>query len=140
MLRGRQINMPTFLTGVKLPGLRIGIMLTFLACMVTALIAWSITSSASTPSSETLTDVSGPKTYTAGPFNFANGTPVPQLDGGPRCSGANNFARVRERTSGIISTAAAWTTVDLGYRAAISKVKRPRRVSLGARHVGQRFA
>ncbi len=47
---------------------------------------------ASTPSSETLTDVSGPLTYTAGPFNFSNATPVAEVDTGPRCSGAANSA------------------------------------------------
>ena len=42
---------------------------------------------ASTPSSGTLTDVSGPLTYTAGPFNQPNQSPVGagQLDVGPRC-------------------------------------------------------
>jgi hypothetical protein len=43
---------------------------------------------ASTPSSGTLTDTSGPQTYTAGPFNVANPTPVIQVDSGPECHAA----------------------------------------------------
>ena len=46
--------------------------------------------SAATPPSGTLTDVSGPVTYTAGPFNTANATPIPQVDTGPRCNGTTN--------------------------------------------------
>lgn len=42
---------------------------------------------ASTPSSGTLTDISGPQTYTAGPFNVPNPTPVIEVDSGPECSG-----------------------------------------------------
>jgi len=42
--------------------------------------------SAATPSSGTLSDVSGPLNYTAGPFNVANATPVPEVDAGPRCN------------------------------------------------------
>jgi hypothetical protein len=53
---------------------------------------------ASTPSSGTLTDVSGPLTYSSGPFNQPNVSPVGagQLDVGPRCDGnlfpCDNFA------------------------------------------------
>ncbi|HEV7699528.1 MAG TPA: carboxypeptidase regulatory-like domain-containing protein [Pyrinomonadaceae bacterium] len=51
---------------------------------------------ASSPSSGTLTDVSGPVTYAAGPFNVANASPVPQVDVGPRCDAltfpCDNFA------------------------------------------------
>jgi hypothetical protein len=47
----------------------------------------AVFSFASTPSSGTLTDVSGPLTYTAGPFNAANPTPVIQVDSGPECGG-----------------------------------------------------
>src|SRR5438128_1090045 len=43
---------------------------------------------ASTPSSGTLTDVSGPVTYTAGPFFVANPTPVIFVDQGPECFGS----------------------------------------------------
>jgi PKD repeat protein len=50
--------------------------------------AWlGIVSFASTPSSGTLTDLSGPQNYTAGPFFQANQSPLGlgQLDTGPRC-------------------------------------------------------
>jgi hypothetical protein len=40
---------------------------------------------AATPSTGTLTDSSGPISYTAGPFFVANATPLPQLDAGPEC-------------------------------------------------------
>src|SRR5438445_6827082 len=40
---------------------------------------------AATPSSGTLTDASGPVSYTAGPFTGANPTPVPEIDRGPEC-------------------------------------------------------
>jgi hypothetical protein len=49
-----------------------------------------LTLEASTPSSGTLTDVSGPLNYTAGPFNVANATPIPQVDNGPRCNANTN--------------------------------------------------
>ncbi|MGI9089161.1 MAG: hypothetical protein ACR2HH_15715 [Chthoniobacterales bacterium] len=52
---------------------------------------------ASTPSSGTLTDLSGPLNYSAGPFNQPNQSPLGagQLDTGPRCNGqfpCDNFA------------------------------------------------
>src|SRR5438270_693823 len=47
----------------------------------------AVFSFASTPSSGTLTDVSAPLTYTAGPFNAANPTPIIQVDSGPECGG-----------------------------------------------------
>src|SRR6266566_6554995 len=51
---------------------------------------------ASTPSSGTLTDMSGPLNYTAGPFFVANPTPVIFVDQGPECFGSaqpcDNFA------------------------------------------------
>jgi len=40
---------------------------------------------ASTPPSGTLTDTSGPVTYTAGPFPTDNPSPIPEVDSGPRC-------------------------------------------------------
>ncbi len=48
---------------------------------------------AATPSSGTLTDVSGPLTYSAGPFNVANPTPVIQVDSGPECHFPNGTAQ-----------------------------------------------
>jgi Fibronectin type III domain len=56
-----------------------------LLCAVGATLA--VFSFASTPSSGTVTDVSGPLTYTAGPFNAANPTPVIEVDSGPECGG-----------------------------------------------------
>src|SRR5438105_14218426 len=58
----------------------------FAGCLGLALIVDAIRSSASNPSSGTLTDASGPQTYTAGPFNAANPTPVIQVDRGPECN------------------------------------------------------
>jgi hypothetical protein len=55
----------------------------FVLCSVGAWIG--MLSFASTPSSGTLTDTSGPQVYTAGPFNVSNQTPVIQLDSGPEC-------------------------------------------------------
>ena len=43
---------------------------------------------ASTPSSGTLTDASGPVSYTAGPFFVANPTPIIEVDSGPECGGS----------------------------------------------------
>src|SRR5947207_12438475 len=52
-------------------------------CSAGALLA--VLSLASTPSSGTLTDTSGPVSYTAGPFFVANPTPVILVDSGPEC-------------------------------------------------------
>src|SRR5689334_18885653 len=51
----------------------------------------AVLSVASTPSSGTLTDSSGPQTYTAGPFFQTNQSPLGlgQLDTGPRCDAAD---------------------------------------------------
>src|SRR5437667_2423808 len=52
--------------------------------------AWlALLSFASTPSSGTLTNTSGPVSYDAGPFFVANPTPVIELDSGPECSGSS---------------------------------------------------
>src|SRR5213082_3928601 len=56
----------------------------FILCSVGAWLA--MFSFASNPSSGTLTDASGPQTYTAGPFNAANPTPVIEVDRGPECN------------------------------------------------------
>jgi hypothetical protein len=45
-------------------------------------------SMASTPTNGTLTESSGPLTYTAGPFNISNPTPVIEVDSGPECGSA----------------------------------------------------
>jgi len=60
----------------------------FAAFLLCSAGAWlTILSFASTPSSGTLTDVSGPLTYTAGPFFQTNQSPLGlgQVDTGPRC-------------------------------------------------------
>ena len=56
--------------------------------MLCALGAWLATLSfASSPTSGTLTDTSGSVNYTAGPFNVANPTPLPEgVDAGPECN------------------------------------------------------
>lgn len=41
---------------------------------------------AATPASGTLTATSGPVSYSAGPFDLANPTPVPLVDAGPECN------------------------------------------------------
>lgn len=56
-------------------------LLVALACLLSVPCA-----QAATPASGTLTDSSGPQSYTAGPFPVANPTPVPQLDVGPECN------------------------------------------------------
>ena len=55
----------------------------FALCSAGVMLA--LLSFASTPSGGTLTDTSGPKSYTAGPFFVANATPVPEVDSGPEC-------------------------------------------------------
>src|SRR5437899_8519946 len=58
----------------------------FCLCSVGAMLA--MFSFASTPPSGTLTDSSGPQTYTAGPFFVANPTPIIFVDQGPECFGS----------------------------------------------------
>ena len=66
------------------------ILLTLLGCLTVAVIVATRGSFAATPASGTLTDVSGPVSYSAGPFNTANASPIPQVDTGPRCNGTTN--------------------------------------------------
>src|SRR6266404_9302187 len=61
--------------------------LAFILCSAGAMLA--MLSFASTPSSGTLTDTSGPISYTAGPFFVSNPTPVIELDSGPECGGSS---------------------------------------------------
>jgi len=61
-------------------------LLAFALCSMGA--GLGLVSFASTPSSGTLTDVSGPMSYTAGPFFVANPTPVIFVDQGPECAGS----------------------------------------------------
>src|SRR6059058_3296820 len=51
-------------------------------------VSLAIFSFAATPSSGTLTDTSGPQSYTAGPFFVANPTPILFVDQGPECFGS----------------------------------------------------
>ena len=60
------------------------ILLAIALCSFGASLGWL--SFAATPPNGTLTDVSGPVTYTAGPFNVANPTPLIQVDSGPECN------------------------------------------------------
>ncbi|MGH8371927.1 MAG: PKD domain-containing protein [Gammaproteobacteria bacterium] len=46
----------------------------------------SVSIKAATPANGTLTDSSGPLTYTTGPFPLANPTPAPLVDAGPECN------------------------------------------------------
>ena len=62
------------------------VLLAVCLCSVGGLLA--MFSFASTPSSGTLTDTSGPQTYTAGSFFVANPTPVIEVDSGPECFGS----------------------------------------------------
>src|SRR5260221_6225509 len=62
------------------------VLLAFCFCSVGAMLA--MFSFAATPSSGTLTDTSGPQTYTAGPFFVANPTPILFVDQGPECFGS----------------------------------------------------
>src|SRR5438552_1121677 len=71
--------------------------------------AWlALLSFASTPSSGTLTNTSGPISYTAGPFFVANPTPVILLDSGPECSGSaqpcDDFALTVNLPAGYTTT------------------------------------
>src|SRR3989454_6515762 len=58
----------------------------FLLCSAGVMLA--MFSFAATPSSGTLTDTSGPQSYTAGPFFVANPTPILFVDQGPECFGS----------------------------------------------------
>src|SRR5213594_1798761 len=58
----------------------------FLLCSAGVMLA--MLSFAATPSSGTLTDTSGPQSYTAGPFFVANPTPILFVDQGPECFGS----------------------------------------------------
>src|SRR5213080_5296878 len=62
------------------------ILISFSLCSVGALL--EMFSFAATPSSGTLTDTSGPVSYTAGPFFVANPTPILFVDQGPECFGS----------------------------------------------------
>src|SRR5213595_4163401 len=78
----------------------------FFLCSVGAWLA--MFSFASTPSSGTLTDTSGPVSYTAGPFFVSNPTPVIELDSGPECGGSSqpcdDFALTVSLPSGYQTT------------------------------------
>src|SRR5438128_5333511 len=63
---------------------------------------------ASTPSSGTLTNTSGPVSYDAGPFFVANPTPIIEVDSGPECFGSiqpcDDFALTVTLPSGYHTT------------------------------------
>src|SRR5690242_17299564 len=58
----------------------------FVRSLVLLAVALPLPLWAATPSAGTLTDTSGPVTYSAGPFLVSNATPVPELDAGPECN------------------------------------------------------
>jgi PKD repeat protein len=80
--------------------------LAFTLCSVGALLV--LVSFASTPSSGTLTDTSGPVGYMAGPFFVSNPTPILFVDTGPECSGSaqpcDSFALTVTLPSGYVGT------------------------------------
>lgn len=82
------------------------VLLAFCLCSVGALLA--MLSFASTPSSGTLTDTSGPVSYTAGPFFVSNPTPIIEVDSGPECGGSlqpcDDFALTVNLPSGYTTT------------------------------------
>jgi len=86
----------TIATRFKLMSLRTKALFAAVICLAIGVIVATMPGSAATPSSGTLTDVSGPLFYDAGPFNVANPTPVIELDSGPECNGSaqpcDNFA------------------------------------------------
>jgi hypothetical protein len=81
---------------------------------------------AATPADGTLTDTSGPVTYTAGPFPVANPTPVPLVDSGPECLNpaqpCDDFALTVSLPSGyasqnpnkVIRFSASWADTGAG--------------------------
>ena len=110
----------------------------FLLCSVGAWLA--MFSFASTPSSGTLTDTSGPVSYTAGPFFVSNPTPVIELDSGPECGGSSqpcdDFALTVSLPSGFhtsnpnasVKVTLSWTDSGSGssdYDLYIYKTPRP---------------
>src|SRR5437870_3433024 len=95
-------------TPFKLMSVRTKVLFAAVICLVVGVMLATMHGSAATPSSGTLTDVSGPLFYDAGPFNVVNPTPIPELDSGPECSNpsqpCDNFALT--------------VTLPAGYRAA----------------------
>ena len=57
-----------------------------ISCLAIAAAVATLPGSAANPANGTLTNLSGPLFYTAGPFNAANPTPIPQVDTGPECN------------------------------------------------------
>lgn len=55
-------------------------------CFAFAALVLGTSCLAATPTGGTLTDVSGPLNYSAGPFAVANPTPIPLVDAGPQCN------------------------------------------------------
>ncbi|MFN2477094.1 MAG: hypothetical protein ABR526_12235, partial [Chthoniobacterales bacterium] len=78
----------------------------FILCVSSAMLA--VLAFASTPSSGTLSDTTPLLTYTAGPFNTPNQTPVPLVDKGPTCNGTTNpcdsYALTLSLPAGYVTT------------------------------------
>src|SRR5437667_541708 len=100
------------------------VLIAFSLCSVGALLA--VFSFAATPSSGTLTDTSGPLTYSAGAFFVANPTPILFVDQGPECFGSaqpcDNFALTVTLPAGFaaahpnaaVKVTLAWTDAGSG--------------------------
>jgi hypothetical protein len=71
--------------GSKSGAISLRLLAAFLFCAAAALLAMS--GFADIPAAGTLTNKSGPLTYTAGPFFVSNKTPIIEVDVGPRCNG-----------------------------------------------------
>jgi hypothetical protein len=110
----------------KLMSLRTKVLFAALICLVVGVIVATMPGSAATPSSGTLTDVSGPLFYDAGPFNVVNPTPIPEVDSGPECNGSaqpcDNFALTVTLPSGYhaanpnaaVKVTLSWTDTGSG--------------------------
>src|SRR5207249_10101414 len=89
-------------------------------------IAFSPVAFAANPPSGTLTDTSGPISYTAGPFFVANPTPILLVDSGPECfdpaQPCDNFALTVTLPSGyaaahpnaVVKVTLSWTDTGSG--------------------------
>ncbi len=85
-----------------------------------------LSAEAATPANGTLTDTSGLISYSAGPFNVPNPTPVPEVDSGPECNNpqqpCDEFALTVTLPSGyaaanpgeLIRFTAGWTDSGTG--------------------------
>src|SRR6266404_2934018 len=116
----------TIATRFKLMRLRTKALFAAVICLVIGVMLATMPGSAATPLSGTLTDVSGPLFYDAGPFNVVNPTPIPEVDSGPECNGSaqpcDNFALTVTLPSGYhaanpnaaVKVTLSWTDTGSG--------------------------